>query len=103
MPKTKASVTTPSPDSQNNVKPEPAKVSKGPTQIFVTMALDMSWRLAIVVLLPIVAGFKLDEKFGMTPLLTITGFFLAMAGTGLVMWRTMQEANRVPVPKKENK
>jgi hypothetical protein len=63
------------------------------------MALDMSWRLAIVVLLPIIAGFKLDERFKLTPLLTITGFLLAMTGTGLVMWTTLREANELPVPK----
>jgi F0F1-type ATP synthase assembly protein I len=65
------------------------------------MALDMSWRLAIVVLIPIIGGFKLDEKLNTTPVLAITGFVLAMAGTAGVMWQTMRAANSLPAPKRE--
>ena len=65
------------------------------------MALDMSWRLAIVVVIPIVAGFKLDEKFSTAPLLTILGFLLAIGGTILVLRRTLQEAGNVTIPKQE--
>lgn len=65
------------------------------------MALDMSWKLAIVVLVPIIGGFKLDDALDTTPLLTITGFILAMGGMALVMWQTMQIANTMPVAKKE--
>lgn len=74
-----------------------------PSRVFVSMALDMSWRLAIAVLVPIIGGFKLDEALGTTPLLTIVGFLLAMGGMALVMWQTLQAANHVPVSKKENK
>lgn len=74
-----------------------------PTSVFVGMALDMSWRLAIVVLVPIVGGFKLDEAWDTTPVLTITGFVLAMLGMGLVMWYTLQKANNLPVTPKEKK
>jgi hypothetical protein len=76
---------------------------KSQTRVFVTMALDMSWRLAIVVLAPIIGGFKLDEALDSTPVLTIIGFIVAMAGMGLVMWRTLQEASKIPVSKKEKK
>lgn len=69
------------------------------SQIFVSMALDMSWRLALVVLVPIIGGYYLDQQFSTTPLLTIVGFLLAMGGMSLVMWRTLQEANKLPVPK----
>lgn len=70
-------------------------VGKSPSSLFISMALDMSWRLAIVVLVPIVGGFKLDETLNMTPALTIIGFFLAMTGMGLVMWSSLQKANRI--------
>ena len=76
---------------------------KSHSKIFITMALDMSWRLAIVVLVPIIGGFKLDEKLGTTPALIIIGFLLAMGGMALVMWQTLQAANQVPLPKKEKK
>jgi F0F1-type ATP synthase assembly protein I len=58
------------------------------------MALDMSWRLAIVVLVPIIGGFKLDGVFNSSPVLTIVGFFVAMGGMALVMWYTLQKANQ---------
>lgn len=65
------------------------------------MAMDMSWRLAIVVIIPIVAGFKLDERFDTAPFLTILGFVLAITGIVLVLKRTVEEASRVPLPKQE--
>jgi F0F1-type ATP synthase assembly protein I len=68
------------------------------TAIFVSMALDMSWRLAIVVLVPIIGGFELDQALDMSPLLTIVGFLLAMAGMAMVMWQTLQAANKMPIP-----
>jgi len=69
-------------------KPEPS-----PTQRFVSMGLDMTWRLAIVVLVPIVGGFELDRRLETTPVFTVVGFFLAMGGMALVMWQTLQKAN----------
>lgn len=74
-----------------------------PSSVFISMALDMSWRLAIVVLVPIIGGFKLDEWLGTSPALIIVGFFLAMGGMALVMWQTMQAANQMQLPKKEHK
>lgn len=73
------------------------------SRVFVSMALDMSWRLAIAVLVPIIGGFKLDEALDTTPLLTIVGFLLAMGGMALVMWQTLQIANRIPIDKKAGK
>ena len=71
------------------------KVAKTPGSVFIAMALDMSWRLAVAVLVPMVGGFELDQKLKTGPVLTITGFLLAMAGFGLVLWRTFQAANNV--------
>ncbi len=70
------------------------------TSIFISMALDMTWRLAIVVLVPIIGGFYIDKWLDMSPVFLITGFVLAMAGTALVMWQTMQAANQIEIPKK---
>ncbi len=81
-------------------------IDKGPTAVFVGMALDMSWKLAIVVLVPIIGGFKLDEALDKSPLLTITGFLVAMTGMGIVMRQTYSAANQIDLPKnlkKENK
>lgn len=76
---------------------------KSQSAVFVSMALDMSWRLAIVVLVPIIGGFKLDEALEMTPLLTIVGFLMAMTGMALVCWRTLRQAAEVTVPPASSK
>ncbi|MDB5171016.1 MAG: hypothetical protein JWO35_710 [Candidatus Saccharibacteria bacterium] len=57
---------------------------------FFSAALNMSWQLAIVVLVPIIGGFELDKRLDMLPLLTIVGFLLAMIGMAVVVWRQMQ-------------
>ncbi|MEK7594911.1 MAG: AtpZ/AtpI family protein [Patescibacteria group bacterium] len=103
MTKTTAPRKTPSP--AETAKPHTAVGAKSgnPTSVFIGAALDMSWRLAVVVLVPIIGGFELDKALDMTPLLTIVGFLIAMVGMGLVMWRTLQEANKLPVPTKEKR
>ena len=59
----------------------------------------MSWQLAIVVLAPIIGGFKLDEYFNILPVGTIVGFMLAMTGMSVVVWRQFQ----LLTPKTETK
>jgi F0F1-type ATP synthase assembly protein I len=61
--------------------------------ILIISALDMSWRLAFAVLVPIIGGYELDKHLGSTPALTITGFLLAMAGLFFILRRTMARAN----------
>ncbi len=56
-------------------------------------SLDMSWRLAIVVLVPILGGFELDKLLDSLPAFTIIGFFAAMAGMAYVVGRTLKEYN----------
>lgn len=85
-------------------KPSPrVEKTTSQTSVFISMALSMTWRLAIVVLVPIVGGYYLDQWLNMTPVFTITGFFLAMAGIGLVFWQIMQSANQIEIPKKGSK
>jgi len=79
---------------------QPVEKTKSPSGVFVAMALDMSWRLAAAVLVPIIGGFELDKHLNTSPLLTIVGFLLAMAGMALVMWQTVQAANQATMPTK---
>ena len=67
-------------------------------QQFLVAAANMSWQLAVVVLVPIIGGVTLDKTFG-TAVYTFIGLAVALIGSGLVMWRAMQAANRLPVPK----
>jgi len=49
--------------------------------MFVGAVFDITWQMVIVVLVPIIGGFELDKHLKTTPILTIIGFILAMAGT----------------------
>lgn len=77
----------------------PVKESSNQRSVFVSMALTMSWQLALVVLVPIFAGAKLDRSVGSGDTYTFVGLGIALIGSIAVMWRTMQTANRIPVPK----
>lgn len=57
---------------------------------FFMAAMNMSWQLAIVVLVPIIGGFKLDQHYQTLPLWTIVGFILAMIGMAIIVWRQVQ-------------
>lgn len=67
--------------------------------LFLSMALNMSWQLAVVVLVPILAGVRLDKVFSMGSTYVFVGLGVALVGSTAVMWRTMQVANHLPVPK----
>jgi F0F1-type ATP synthase assembly protein I len=103
MIKTAAPQLTPSPTRETKTPDQMVGTDRSHSSVFIGMALDMSWRLAIAVLVPIIGGFKLDEKLKTTPLLTIVGFLLAMGGMALVMWQTLQAANKIPAPKAQTK
>jgi hypothetical protein len=60
---------------------------------FLSAALNMGWQLAIVVLVPVVGGYKLDTKFNSLPALTIVGLVIASVGTGLILHRQLQRFN----------
>ncbi len=62
--------------------------------VFLGAVVSMSWQLAVVVLVPVVGGFKLDERLDTLPLLTILGFIVAMAGVFIVLKRMLQEIDR---------
>ena len=57
-------------------------------------ALQMSWRLAIVVLIPLIGGVKLDQRFNTSPYLTILGVLLAIGGVYYVLRRVLNAFNQ---------
>ncbi|MDL2362810.1 MAG: hypothetical protein QFB86_00315 [Patescibacteria group bacterium] len=93
MKQTNAAAKVQSPSGSNSDTKKQATGDKNPTAAFVGMALDMSWRLAIVVVLPVVAGFKLDSHFDTSPFLSLLGLALALAGTVIVLKQTLRAAN----------
>jgi F0F1-type ATP synthase assembly protein I len=60
---------------------------------FFAATLGMGWRMAITVLVPLVAGIKLDQRFNTSPSLTLAGFMLAVAGAAAVVWNSVKEVN----------
>jgi F0F1-type ATP synthase assembly protein I len=82
MKTTAAHTSTPPSDMSNRAGSDKAT--------FLAAATTMSWQLAIVVLVPLLGGAKLDDVFNTAPLLTIVGFGLAMVGMGAVVWRQLQ-------------
>ncbi len=59
-------------------------------QDFLIAAANMSWQLALVVLIPVIGGVKLDEHFNTLPVWTIIGFVVALVGMAAVVWRQLQ-------------
>jgi hypothetical protein len=62
-------------------------------------SLQMSWRLAIVVLIPLIGGVKLDQRLNTTPYLTILGILLAASGVYYVLSNILSDFNQSIKPK----
>jgi F0F1-type ATP synthase assembly protein I len=86
---------TPSPAVQTKPHDKVDDQAGNPGLVFTGAVLDMSWRLAIVVLLPAIGGFELDKKLHTAPLLTIVGLILAVAGMVVVVWRQIRLVNQL--------
>jgi F0F1-type ATP synthase assembly protein I len=89
MTETKTPEMTPSP-SLGESKTVTSQSRQSPRNEFMVAVMSMSWQLAVVVLVPIVGGFELDQAFATSPLLVIIGFIVAMAGFTVVVRRQMQ-------------
>jgi F0F1-type ATP synthase assembly protein I len=61
---------------------------------FFSATLNMGWRLAITVLVPLVIGIKVDQHFKSSPSYTLAGFMLAVAGGAAVVWNSVKEVNQ---------
>ncbi|HET7320099.1 MAG TPA: AtpZ/AtpI family protein [Candidatus Saccharimonadales bacterium] len=67
--------------------------------VFFAMGLDMSWRLALSVLVPIIGGVYLDKAFHTAPVLLIVGFALAILMTVVTIRRTLNLTKELPFVK----
>lgn len=83
-------------DSLSPIDPQKTAAARGQ---FLAAVLNMSWQLAIVVLVPVIGGVQLDKALKSSPLYLFVGLALALLGSVIVMWRALQAANRLPVPK----
>ncbi len=62
---------------------------------FVGATINLSWRLALTVLIPVVGGIKLDDKFDTAPSFALTGLMLASVGACVAIWSTVKEVNQL--------
>ena len=77
-----------------------------PTALFFSMGVDMSWRLALGVLIPVIGGAELDKTLKTSPWLLVVGLLLATALSTLTIRRTLKLTNKltfVTDDKKETK
>ncbi len=63
-------------------------------QLFLGSTLNMGWRLAVTVVIPIVAGVKIDEHFRTSPSYTLLGLMLAAVAGSAAVWSAIQQVNR---------
>lgn len=56
-------------------------------QAYYGAVLNMSWQLAVVVLVPVLGGHWLDGHYHTAPLWLLVGFGIAIAGMVLTVWR----------------
>ena len=93
MNKSSAPQSTPKP-TKGQVKSKTTAYDINSRSIFMSAVIDMSWQLAIAVLLPIIGGYELDKYFHTSPLWMIIGFVLAMVGVFVVLRRMLAELNQ---------
>jgi hypothetical protein len=62
-------------------------------QMFWSSALDMGWQLAVVVLLPVFIGVKLDHRYDTAPSCTLAALFIAIGGACWVVYSALKSLN----------
>src|SRR5665213_3305704 len=93
MSKSSAPKSTPKPD-KGEVTAKTTAADVNQRSIFISAVLDMSWQLAVVVLLPIIGGFEIDKHLSTSPLFVLAGFLLAMGGVVVVLRRMLSNLNQ---------
>lgn len=72
----------------------PAK-STNSAQTSAAVALTMGWQLLVVIVLPLVGGHLLDNRYNTGPIWTVVGMVVGLAGTIVVVWQAVQQLNEI--------
>lgn len=101
-----AKATTTSNDAMGDEAGRISSVADAKRMLFVS-TIDMSWRLALVVLVPVFIGIWADNRFDTKPSLSLAAFFLAIAGASVLIARTYKQlqaqADKTPKSKRKPK
>ncbi|HEY4964646.1 MAG TPA: hypothetical protein VIH90_08210 [Candidatus Saccharimonadales bacterium] len=95
MNQTNAPKKTPSPRGLKQTKG--VDTGSNPTSVFISMVLDMTWRLALVVIIPIVLGSYLDTHFKKNYTFVLLGLLLALVGAVSVIYQSYKGANKFSI------
>lgn len=60
----------------------------GARNMLVGSMISTGWRLAIMVLAPIILGAQLDKRLDSSPTYTLAAFCIAITGSGLLIYKT---------------
>jgi F0F1-type ATP synthase assembly protein I len=63
-------------------------------RLFFAGLIDISWRLSVAIILPIVGGYWLDNKTDSGNLFTLIGLLFGTILAGLVIYRTYKTLNK---------
>lgn len=68
-------------------------VEKARRLFFVGLA-DISWRLALAIIIPVVGGYWLDNETDSGKLFTLTGLLLGAILAGFIIYKTYKKLNK---------
>jgi uncharacterized membrane protein YjfL (UPF0719 family) len=63
--------------------------------VFIAAALSMGWQLAVVVVVPIVGGYELDQHLHTSSAWEIVGFVVALLGFFVVVRQQLSDLNEM--------
>lgn len=69
---------------------------------FFGATLNLSWRLALVVLIPVIGGVKLDQRFNKSPSFVLAGLVIAGFGAAMTISSTVREVNELQSQENKN-
>lgn len=64
-----------------------------PRSRMLTSMISMGWRMAVMIMVPIIIGLKLDERYGTKPSWVLSGFFFGLAGSAYLIYNEYKEIN----------
>lgn len=73
--------------------------SRSPLAEFVMASLNMSWQLAVVVLVPLIGGYEIDKHCSTFPVFLILGILVAMGGSAAVVHHQLVQFGPPPKSK----
>ena len=61
---------------------------------FLAATTNMGFRLAVTVVIPIVAGVKIDERYNTAPSFSLLGMMIAATAGCAAVWTTIRQVNQ---------